>query len=469
MEKIKTYTLITLSLILLCGGISLYTVYRVGDLTKMGHTHDEILALANAIDAHIQENEITMLSFGTTYDSLFLDSLAETSRRIEKNLLTLEQLFKGNTLHETRIDSIRRLVKVRMSYFLSSIREYDSPETYLDYIIENRKTNYLRFGTRIRSLTDAIVHDQHEQLRRQEQGVFVNLTALTIVLLVITAIGLATAWFNLLSLAAYQRAQKESDQQIEAYQEKLKLQIDQLNQTNHELEQFAYVASHDLQEPLRKITAFNDLLQDQYRDIIEGEGKLYLDRMAHAAKRMRRLITDLLEYSRAGRLTSDKEPLDLNTILEEVIDDLSLQIDEQDATIHHDPLPIIGGHYSDWRTVIQNLLSNALKFQKKDTPPIISIRCEKADSRLAKERVYHFDPSRDYYHLQVTDNGIGFNTDYSDKIFTIFQRLHGKDEYEGTGIGLAICKKIVERYDGVIYATSEPGKGTTFHLLFAGN
>ncbi|EON75154.1 phytochrome [Lunatimonas lonarensis] len=426
------------------------------------------MALANAVNAHVQENEITMLSFGTTYDSLFLDSLAVISRKIEDNLSSLDHILVSNGLLENRLDSIRFLVQERMSYFLASINEYEGPEAYLDYIIENRKANYLRFGKRIRSLTDSIVEDQHELLGQQERGVFANLTALTIVLLVITAIGLATGWFNLLSLATYQRAQKESDQQIQAYQEKLKLQIDQLNQTNHELEQFAYVASHDLQEPLRKITAFNDLLQDQYKDTIEGEGKLYLDRMAHAAKRMRRLITDLLEYSRAGRLTADREPLDLNTLLEEVLDDLSLQIDEQYATIHRDPLPMIDGHYSDWRTVFQNLLSNALKFRKKDTSPIISIRCEKADSRLAKERVYHFDPDRNYYHLQVTDNGIGFNTDYSDKIFTIFQRLHGKDEYEGTGIGLAICKKIVERYDGVIYANSEPGKGTTFHLLFAG-
>lgn len=467
MERIKTYTFITLSFIVLCGGISMYTIYRINFLQRANQVHEEVLALANSINSNVLENEITMLSFATTFDSVFLDSLSVIHSNIQRNLEDLEAYFPEYHLEDARIDSIRLLLDERVRYFKTSLNDYQSPEEYLPYIIENRKKNYLKFGKRIKAQTDAIVAQQHKQIKTRESGVSVNLTTLSGVIFVITLIGIVTAFLNFISISKYYFAQQASNNEIRSYQEKLNLQIEQLNQTNHELEQFAYVASHDLQEPLRKITAFNDLLQEQYKDSIEGEGKLYLDRMAHAAKRMRRLITDLLEYSRAGRYSEDRNELDLGEVLQDVTEDLSLQIAEQQATINQTELPILSGHYTDWRTVFQNLISNALKFRKKDVPPVIHISCELANPELLKDKLLSYSDEKPYYHIQVSDNGIGFKTEYSDKIFTIFQRLHGKDEYEGTGIGLAICKKIMERYDGTIFATSTVNEGSTFHLLFA--
>ncbi|MCC5937413.1 MAG: hypothetical protein JJU34_09035 [Lunatimonas sp.] len=467
MERIKTYTFITLSFIVLCGGISIYTIYRINFLQRSNQVHEKVLALANSINSSVLENEITMLSYATTFDSLFLDSLEVIYRKIHTNLETLEAFFPEYDLEESRIDSIRLLLDERVVYFKSSLQDYGSPEEYLPYIIENRKKNYLRIGKRIKAQTDAIVQRQQEQIKERETGVSVNLTTLSAVIFVITLIGIITAFLNFISISKYYHAQQAATNEIRSYQEKLKLQIDQLNQTNHELEQFAYVASHDLQEPLRKITAFNDLLQDQYKDSIEGEGKLYLDRMAHAAKRMRRLITDLLEYSRAGRYSEEREQLKLSELLGEVIEDLSLQIEESGATITQKDLPTLFGHYNDWRMVFQNLISNALKFRKDGVPPTIQITCEPASPELLREKLFNYSEAKPYFHIRVSDNGIGFKSDYAEKIFTIFQRLHGKDEYEGTGIGLAICKKIMERYEGTIFATSEVNEGSTFHLLFS--
>ncbi|HEV7951806.1 MAG TPA: ATP-binding protein [Candidatus Saccharimonadales bacterium] len=222
-----------------------------------------------------------------------------------------------------------------------------------------------------------------------------------------------------------------------------------LARSNQELQDFAYVASHDLQEPLRKIQAFGDLLESEYKDVL-GDGVEYLSRMRSAASRMSVLIQDLLAFSRVTTKPQQIDQIDLNVIVQEVVGDLEMSIAEKQGQVTIAKLPAVWADATHMRQLFQNLIGNALKFHKEGTAPKVAV--------TVKPR------SKDdtFYEIHVKDNGIGFEEKYLDRIFSVFQRLHGRDTYEGTGIGLAVCRKIVERYGGKIDATSKPNVGSTF-------
>ena len=245
----------------------------------------------------------------------------------------------------------------------------------------------------------------------------------------------------------------------------LRNQLYELESTKESLEQFAYVASHDLQEPLRKIRAFGGRLSAKYSDQLEGSGQDYIARMQNAAERMQQLIDDLLQYSRVGRARGELQAVDLNELVGEVVETLEETIAQTQTKIIYDSLPTVEGEKWQLRQLFQNLLSNAIKFRKADQPPVVTIRAAAASpeqlGRLRQEML----PTAQHFAITVTDNGIGFDEKYLDRIFAIFQRLHGRNEYKGTGIGLAICQKIVESYHGVIYAQAEPDQGATFCII----
>jgi len=230
----------------------------------------------------------------------------------------------------------------------------------------------------------------------------------------------------------------------------------ELQRSNQELQDFAYVASHDLQEPLRKIQAFGNLLEEEYGQAL-GEGKAYLDRMRNASARMRTLINDLLTFSRVASKTLPFSPIDLTAIAYEVADDLEAQIQVTQGTVEIGTLPIIEADPLQMRQMLQNLMGNALKFHHPGRPPALKLYAELQPDPEALQ-----EPIEQRCMLFVQDNGIGFDEKYLDRIFTVFQRLHGKKDYEGTGIGLAVVRKIVERHQGTITAHSAVGEGTTF-------
>jgi PAS domain S-box-containing protein len=220
-----------------------------------------------------------------------------------------------------------------------------------------------------------------------------------------------------------------------------------LQQSNRELEDFAYVASHDLQEPLRKIQAFGDRLRARYADALTGEGADYLQRMQSAAARMQALINDLLVFSRVTTKAQPFVPVDLNVIAHEVVHDLEVRIQQAGAVVTIEALPVIDADPSQMHQLLQNLISNGLKFHRLDMPPRVTIRGQ----------VIHA-----FAEIVVSDEGIGFDERYAERIFTMFERLHGRGTYEGTGIGLAICRKIAQRHGGDIHARSVPGQGSAF-------
>jgi len=243
----------------------------------------------------------------------------------------------------------------------------------------------------------------------------------------------------------------------------LKNKVEELNHSNKELEEFAYVASHDMQEPLRKITTFSDRLAEKYRDVLTGDGLMYLSRMIASAENMRALINDLLEFSRISKTGQPFELVNLDLILRQVKTDLELTIEETGTVINSNLLPKVDAVSSQMKQLFTNLIANAIKFHKTDVSPVINI--EAALLTEDEKMRYELAKNMDYYKIQVTDNGIGFESEYAVRIFQVFQRLHGRSEYPGSGIGLAICKKILEYHHGVIFAENIPETGARFTFL----
>lgn len=237
-----------------------------------------------------------------------------------------------------------------------------------------------------------------------------------------------------------------------------------LVQSNENLQRFAYVASHDLQEPLRKIQSFGNLLSTRYGDKLGG-GTDYLTRMQTSANRMSSLIEDLLSFSRISSKKDSTESVQLRLIIKSAISDLELVVQESGASITIAEMPVIQGDKLQLGQLFQNLISNALKFRKKEVIPIINITCQTISNT---DLPHSLNPSRitsTYYQIDVSDNGIGFEQKYAERIFQLFQRLHGRSEYSGTGIGLAICEKVVTNHGGAISVDSYPGQGTTFSVF----
>jgi len=234
----------------------------------------------------------------------------------------------------------------------------------------------------------------------------------------------------------------------------------ELSRSNAELEQFAYVASHDLQEPLRKIQAFGDRLKSKCDAVQLQEGRDYLERMQNAAARMQTLINDLLTFSRVISTTQPFVPVDLTVVTREVLTDLEVRIEQTKAKIEVGNLPTIEADPLQMRQLLQNLIGNALKFQPANAQPIVKI-----DAQILQRHPGSGGETEavdELCELSIQDNGIGFEEKYTEKIFAVFQRLHGRNEFEGTGVGLAVCRRITERHGGTISAKSKLGQGATF-------
>lgn len=233
----------------------------------------------------------------------------------------------------------------------------------------------------------------------------------------------------------------------------------QLEASNTELQQYAFIASHDLQEPLRKIITFSHIVKERFKH--SDDAGQYIERIISSSERLRTLINDLLTYSKLSTSPAFVTA-SLNTIVQDVLADLELSIKEKKATIDLDDLPVIEMIPDQMRQIFQNIISNALKFSKPETQPVIKIWNEFTKEKSAESAA---KAKGNYCRIYIADSGIGFNEQYLDKIFTMFQRLHGRAEYEGTGIGLSIVKKIVEKHNGLVTAKSQEGEGTTFILV----
>jgi PAS domain S-box-containing protein len=245
------------------------------------------------------------------------------------------------------------------------------------------------------------------------------------------------------------RELKETQQQLFDNQSELEKKVIELNRSNYELEQFAHLASHDLQEPLRKLFFYTDVLKKKYTGALDAPGVGILNNMSLAAGRMKELISDLLSYSQLQQQKLKFEAVDLNQTLNEIVRDLDMNIREKKGAVNIGLLPVISGNPLRMRQLFINLISNGLKYSKPDTPPVIDVTATIEDENIV---------------IRVKDNGIGFDEQYKEKIFGLFERLHTRDEFPGTGIGLSICKRIVELHFGNIWAESILGEYSVFSI-----
>jgi PAS domain S-box-containing protein len=255
---------------------------------------------------------------------------------------------------------------------------------------------------------------------------------------------------------------KIAEDRLISYSESIEQKNKKLEQANKELESFSYIASHDLQEPLRKIQAFTSRLLQKENDNLSEWGKDVFQKVQTSANRMQKLIEALLSFSRLDKSQEAYVHLDINNLLNEIRNSMQEDIDSKKAVIQSEKLPPMNVIPVQFQQLLSNLLSNALKYSKPDVAPVIKITYDLKENHFIQE---NFQPDESkYHHITIIDNGIGFEQQYSEKIFELFQRLHGKSEYEGTGIGLAICKKIVENHGGFITAKGEPGQGSEFNI-----
>lgn len=296
---------------------------------------------------------------------------------------------------------------------------------------------------------------QQQMLNRQnhlrQQNYLLSPNYLRLVGGVSVVLLLFSSLFLLTELQGRIRVQRQLEEKIQA-----------LNHSNAELEQYAYVASHDLQEPLRKIRAFADRLLLRHRARVPEDAVHLLEKIERAAERMQTLIQDLLMYSRTITPEGHLQPTNLNQVLSNVKSDLSVLLADRHVTITTNPLPVLMAHPSQVHQLFLNLLTNAIKFAKEAVCPIIQIHYAYLEetSHMPEE----LKSNTPYHYLKFTDNGIGFEQDYAQKIFDIFQKLHDRNAYEGTGIGLAICKRVVANHGGSIRAEGRAGQGAIFHI-----
>lgn len=255
--------------------------------------------------------------------------------------------------------------------------------------------------------------------------------------------------------------------QVINYERELERKITELKQSNKNLEDFAYLASHDMHEPLRKVFSFADRLKTKYGGSLDEEATGYLDRILAASQNARLMIDGLLAFSRLSTKGYWFEKVNLNVLLTEVMNDLELRIEETHAQMDVGPLPEIDAIRIQFKQLMTNIISNALKFIKNDVAPVIAIKSKKL-TRQEMDQL-NLDLNSTYYKIAIKDNGIGFEAEYAETIFQMFQRLNSKTEYPGSGIGLALCKKITENHKGIISAASNPGEGTVISVIVPSN
>ena len=430
------------------------------------HTQTVIETLGDVLSA-VKDAETSQRGYIITRDESFLRFYSDALPRVAELIAKLKNLTADNLVQQQRLDALERAINIRLHTLeqnLELARKGDTASLVQGGRMSSGKLEMdevRRIGLEIQGEEDQLLAarvDQSEQSVANTLFTFIVANTLVLGLLSIVYIVVGR------DLAERKRAAerlRDAHDQLEVRVRERTLELNgtnlELERSNRELQDFAFVASHDLQEPLRKIQAFGDRLKTKHGPTLSEEAQDYLKRMQGAASRMHTLINDLLTFSRVTTKAQPFIPTDLNEVAEDVLADLEVRVQDTGGKVELGELPTIDADPLQMRQLLQNLIGNALKFHRPGVPPIIKIKGETANGTEASSGA-----SAPVVHLTFADNGIGFDEKYLDRIFTPFQRLHGRGEYEGTGIGLAVCRKIVERHGGSLTAQSKPGEGSTF-------
>ncbi len=406
---------------------------------RVVHTHDVISELDVALSA-MTDAETAQRGFLLTGREAYLEPYNQAIPIVQQHFPQLRQLISDNPEQMQRLDRVEPLAAIKLEVMQKVIKVRRIQAENFKVPIET-----LEYGKQVmddmRREVGEMKDAENKLLSARQQRA--NAAAKQTLLLIPLA-GLISILFTAFAFIAIYR---ELARRRRA-EEQTRVLNQELGRSNRELQDFAYVASHDLQEPLRKIQAFGDRLKSKYGSTLNDEGRDYLDRMQNAARRMHTLINDLLAYSRVATKVQPFTPVDLNQVAREVLGDLEVGAQQSGGRVEVSELPVLDADALQMRQLLQNLIGNALKFHLPERTPVVRVTAETMGDGLCQ--------------IAVADNGIGFEEKYLDRIFTPFQRLHGRSEYEGTGMGLAVCRRIAERHGGAITAQSIPGQGTTF-------
>lgn len=420
---------------------------------QVDHAHE---VLDNVQDIRARLYQVTYYGRGylVMTDSVNQSSMLESLASIPHRMDRLAELTADNPAQQASIDSLRASFAV----YEKLVRNFGLSDP--DLLDASRKFSMLKNGT---SRTENLNHILDnmvsvEQKLMQERVISRDNYKQKIFRFNWVIMGVALA-FLLSSFLLLERELKRTKQ----YRIALENQVQNLNRSNAELEQFAYVASHDLQEPLRKVRTFADLLKTKNKNTLTEESKQIVGKITKSASRMQMLIDDLLAFSRSIDSSRDIEAVGLDDILREVQTNMQSQIKECQAVVRSESLPTVVGYGNQLVQLFENLLSNSLKYCKPGVCPVIDITSSEVEGSAIKG--VRESQREDWFHcIAIVDNGIGFRKEYAEKIFVIFQRLHGQDAYQGSGIGLAICRKVVANHNGYISADGEEGNGASFYV-----
>lgn len=465
MRQVKIYAIFSLILILVGSATSYWVADQIGFYTSEIMKAEEVLQLTDALYVTVLERESNIRAYVITGERKFLENYENSLIEGKQVHQSLQKITFENEIQQNHLKDLESLIRGRVEVFEKTKTYYMENKSLEGFLTDQRVNSAIDNYQEIKKIIKNINEEESKTFAKKNSGLINNIRALPFTVSLISLLSIAMGLLTLFSVFHYNKNQKDALNQTQVYQDSLQEKLNLLDESNKELEQFAYVASHDLQEPLRKITSFSDLLLDQYRNELRGDGEMYLDRIISSSNRMRRLIIDLLEYSRAGRENNySMEEIELNNVIDQVRENLEILIVEKKAKLTVSDLPVVKGSNTELAQVFQNLISNGIKFCKPNDPSEIQIDSTTATKELIRQ-FPQLDQDQAYHLIQLSDNGIGFSEEYAQRIFTIFQRLHGKHEYEGTGIGLAITKKIIEKYKGVIFAQSKPHIGSTFNII----
>lgn len=427
----------------------------ISDLKLVNHTN-EILREIYELQASLRTADaIAWSSLSVKDDDLALEF--KSNQRLTNNIIDYTGILTiDNKTQKDALVRLKKLVDIRYRQWQDLMNRPDSmSQAGIDSMLELNNIS----DNRITAIMSEMRSEELFLLAKRETAGSNSIKSSPIYLLI-------TALISVLLIGFFTYMVYQSLSLKQKLNEEIENKNRDLQRSNRDLEQFAYVASHDLQEPLRKIRAFGERLKIKEEANLSDDGVRMIDKVNGFAAKMQRLIDDLLEYSRISNTQLPLLNVDLNICLNEAVSSLSENIKDYGAIVTYDNLPAIEGYQTQLIRLFQNLISNALKYSKEDVAPYITITASYVKGGDVGEGIRATDEYADFLKIVVKDNGIGFDQQYADKIFVIFQRLHGKSEYDGTGIGLAVVKAVMSNHRGYIRASGKEGEGAEFSLYF---